>query len=165
VAPRGRAGQPPPPSPWAWPGRRQRLRQEAGQGELRWRNDGIGQAGLWLPESDTEIILSTNRGYEPNWLVESADAAADRVRAAGGSVLTEPFDIPVGRVAIVANPFDNVLVLLDLPKGRYTTDESGMVTGVGDDEQGTCRGRSPAWAGAARSVGAQRRRWDGFLPS
>jgi predicted enzyme related to lactoylglutathione lyase len=98
---------------------------------LRWRDDGIGQVGLGLPESDTEIVLTTGRGYEPNWLVDSADAAAERVREAGGRVLSEPFDIPVGRVAVVADPFGNVLVLLDLSKGRYTTDESGRVTGVG----------------------------------
>jgi predicted enzyme related to lactoylglutathione lyase len=99
--------------------------------ELRWRNDAIGQAGLGLPESDTEIVLTTRLRYEPNWLVESADAAAARVRDAGGRVLHEPFDIPVGRVAVVADPFDNVLVLVDLSKGRYTTDAAGRVTGIG----------------------------------
>jgi predicted enzyme related to lactoylglutathione lyase len=101
---------------------------------LRWRNDSIGQAGLGLPESDTEIVLTTEQAYEPNWLVESADLAAERVRAAGGRVLDGPFDIPVGRLVVVADPFDNVLVLLDLTRGRYTTDESGTVTGVGGVE-------------------------------
>ena len=99
--------------------------------EVRWRHDAAGQVGLGLPESDTEIVLTTRQRYEPNWLVESVDAAVVRVRDAGGRMLHEPFDIPVGRVAIVADPFDNVLVLLDLSKGRYTTDESGNVTGVG----------------------------------
>jgi hypothetical protein len=45
-------------------------------------------------------------------------------------VLSEPFDIPVGRVAVVADPFGNVLVLLDLSKGRYTTDDAGRVTSI-----------------------------------
>lgn len=98
--------------------------------QLRWRNDADGQAGLGLPESDTEIVLTTRHRYEPNWLVESADGAAARFREGGGRVLHEPFDIPVGRVAVVADPFDNVLVLLDLSKGRYTTDEAGRVTGI-----------------------------------
>jgi predicted enzyme related to lactoylglutathione lyase len=97
---------------------------------LLWRNDSIGQAGLRLAESDTEIVLATSLRYEPNWLVASADAAAERVRAAGGKVLREPFDIPVGRVVVVADPFGNVLILLDMSKGHYTTDESGNVTGV-----------------------------------
>jgi predicted enzyme related to lactoylglutathione lyase len=98
--------------------------------QLRWRNNDIGQAGLALPGSDTEIVLTTRQGYEPNWLVTSADQAAAAVRAAGGRVVTGPFDIPVGRVAVVADPFGNILVLLDLSKGRYITDTAGNVTGV-----------------------------------
>jgi hypothetical protein len=33
-------------------------------------------------------------------------------------------------VAVVRDPFGNLLVLLDLSKGTYTTDADGMVTGV-----------------------------------
>jgi predicted enzyme related to lactoylglutathione lyase len=97
---------------------------------LLWRDDTIGQAGLGLPNSATELVLSTRQEYAPNWLVTSADEAAEAVRAAGGRILTEPFDIPVGRLAVVEDPFGNRLVLLDLTKGYYTTDESGTVTGV-----------------------------------
>jgi predicted enzyme related to lactoylglutathione lyase len=98
--------------------------------ELRWRNDQVGQAGLAMPGSDTEIVLTTGQRYEPNWLVTSADDAAAAVQAAGGRVVTGPFDIPVGRVAVVADPFGNILVLVDLSKGRYVTDSAGNVTGV-----------------------------------
>ena len=98
--------------------------------ELRWRNNATGQAGLTLPGSDTEIVLSTRERYEPDWLVASADEAAAAVQAAGGRVVTGPFDIPVGRAAVVADPFGNVLVLLDLSKGHYVTDTTGNVTGV-----------------------------------
>jgi predicted enzyme related to lactoylglutathione lyase len=97
---------------------------------LLWRNDAVGQAGLRLPDSDSELVLATGLNHEPNWLVSSADDAAETVRAAGGRVITEPFDTPVGRVAVVADPFDNVLVLLDLSKGRYATDDAASVTGV-----------------------------------
>jgi predicted enzyme related to lactoylglutathione lyase len=98
--------------------------------ELRWRNDAIGQAGLALAAGDTEIVLTTRQGYEPDWLVASADEAAAAVQAAGGRVVTEPFDIPVGRLAVVADPFGNILVVLDLSKGRYVTDATGNVTAV-----------------------------------
>lgn len=98
--------------------------------QLRWRNDDIGQAGLSVPDSDTEIVLTTQHGYEPNWLVSSADEAAARIEAAGGTMLGRPFDIPVGRIAVVRDPFGNVLVLLDLSKGTYATDEHGSVTAV-----------------------------------
>ena len=104
---------------------------------LLWRNDELGQAGLALADSDTEIVLTTRRPYEPNWLVSSADEAARAVLAAGGSIVAEPFDIPVGRAVVVGDPFGNTLVLLDLSKGVYTTDDHGAVTGVADPERRT----------------------------
>lgn len=97
---------------------------------LRWRNDEIGSAAVAVPESDTEIVLTTQHRYEPNWLVDSADDAADAIATAGGRVLHAAFDIPVGRVAVVADPFDNVLVLIDLTKGRYKTNDDGTVAAV-----------------------------------
>jgi hypothetical protein len=39
----------------------------------------------------------------------------------------------VGRIAVVADAFDNVLVLVDLSKGRYRTDDEGNVTEVVGD--------------------------------
>src|SRR5215211_4794086 len=98
--------------------------------ELVWRNDAIGQAGLRLPDSDTEIVLSTQLEYAPSWLVHFADEAAEEIERAGGRVIEQPFDIPVGRCAVVQDPFGNLLVLLDLSKGLYTTDKYGGVTGV-----------------------------------
>jgi predicted enzyme related to lactoylglutathione lyase len=98
--------------------------------ELLWRNDGLGQVGLRLPESTAELVLSTNQGYAPNWLVRSAAEAVDAVVAAGGQVLQPPTPIPVGQLAVVTDPFGNALVLLDLSTGRYATDEAGRVTHV-----------------------------------
>ena len=97
---------------------------------VKWRNDAIGQAGLELPDGDSELVLTTENGYEPNWLVESADDAVEVFRSNGGRVVAEPVDIPVGRLGVVLDPFGNALVLLDLSKGTYTTDETGHVTGV-----------------------------------
>ena len=47
--------------------------------------------------------------------------AVRRVEELGGSVLSGPEDIPVGRVAKVADPFGNPLVLLDLFTGTFQT--------------------------------------------
>lgn len=45
----------------------------------------------------------------PNWLVyfgvEDADAAVEKVRSGGGTVMNGPIDVPVGRLAVVADPF------------------------------------------------------------
>jgi predicted enzyme related to lactoylglutathione lyase len=98
--------------------------------EVVWRNDTIGQAGLRLPDSDAEIVLSTELEYAPSWLVNFADEAAEEMERAGGRVIEQPFEIPVGRCAVVQDPFGNTLILLDLSKGLYTTDERGSVTGV-----------------------------------
>lgn len=78
----------------------------------------------------TQIVLTTEHGYEPNWLVSSADEAAAEIERSGGKILAPAFDIPVGRVAVVTDPFDNVLVLVDLSKGTYDTDERGDVSSV-----------------------------------
>ena len=98
--------------------------------QLNWRNDAVGQAGLRLPGSDSELVLTTEHGYEPNWLVDSVDTAIETFRRAGGAVVVEPTDIPVGRVGVVLDPFGNALVLVDLSKGTYVTNANGEVVGV-----------------------------------
>jgi predicted enzyme related to lactoylglutathione lyase len=97
--------------------------------QLVWRNQGA--AGVRLADSDTELVLQTRQPEpEVNFRVDSVDQAVTRLTRAGGTVLVEPFDIPVGRVAVVADPFGNPLTILDLGKGRYVTDAAGNVTGV-----------------------------------
>lgn len=98
--------------------------------ELLWRNDDLEQVGLRLPDSETELVLTTRLEYAPNWLVGSIEDAVESVVAAGGAVLAGPAPIPVGRLAVVTDPFANTLVLLDLSSGRYATDSEGRVTGV-----------------------------------
>jgi predicted enzyme related to lactoylglutathione lyase len=97
---------------------------------LLWRNDEVGQAGLALANSDTELVLTTSAPYAPTWLVASVDSAVKAVVDAGGRSVHDPAEVPVGRLAVVADVFGNHLVLLDTSKGRYRTDGSGRVTGV-----------------------------------
>ena len=97
--------------------------------ELIWRT--ATQAALRLPDSDTELVIQTERTEpEVDLLVGSVDDAVRRIQSAGGTVMTEAFDIPVGRLAVVADPFGNPLVLIDLSKGRFVTDADKNVTGV-----------------------------------
>jgi predicted enzyme related to lactoylglutathione lyase len=94
--------------------------------ELKWRSEDA--AGLAMPDSDSEIVLHLRLEHlEPDLLVESADEAARRFVEAGGGLVNGPFDIPVGRVAVVKDPFGNVLSLLDLSKGLLETDAEGNV--------------------------------------
>ncbi len=95
---------------------------------LVWRTET--QAGLRMTDSDAEIVIQTERQeVEVNLLVDSADEAAARIEEAGGRVVVKPFDIQIGRCAVVADPWDNHLVVLDMSKGKLTTDADGNVLG------------------------------------
>ena len=93
--------------------------------EVMWRTPSA--VGLRMHPAETELVLALETGPETDLLVDSVDAAVDRVVRAGGSVLSAPEDIAVGRVAVVADPFGNSLTLLDLSKGRFETDADGNV--------------------------------------
>lgn len=99
--------------------------------ELIWRTGTA--AAVRLPHGGAELVLQTERPEpEVDFLVGSVDDAVGDVVAAGGTLVVEPFDIPVGRVARVADPFGNVLTLVDLSRGRYVTDAGGAVTAVAE---------------------------------
>jgi predicted enzyme related to lactoylglutathione lyase len=87
---------------------------------LLWRNDDVGQAGLALPGGSTELVLTTRQELEPNWLVDSIDDAVAVMTDAGGTLVVEPAPIPVGRVAVIADPFENRFVLVEIVKGYLT---------------------------------------------
>lgn len=97
--------------------------------QLIWRTATAG--GLRMIDTTAEIVLRTERagsdGSEVDLLVVSADAAAEAVVAAGGSVIEPPFDIAIGRRVVVADPWGTPLVLLDLSRGPLVTGDDGNV--------------------------------------
>lgn len=96
--------------------------------ELSWRSEK--SAGLRLPETDAEIVLQTERqGLEVDMLVESADEAVSRFERSGGKIVVPPFDIQIGRCAVVQDPWGNQFVLLDMTKGPLKTDDQKNVIG------------------------------------
>ena len=96
---------------------------------LLWRTES--SAGLRMPDTDAEIVIQTERPEsEANLLVRSAKKAADLIVEAGGSIVEGPFDIRIGRCAVVQDPWGNRLVVLDMSKGRLATDEGGNVVGT-----------------------------------
>jgi len=96
--------------------------------ELIWRT--ATAAGLRLPETDAELVIQTEeQRQEIDFLVDSADAAAEMMERAGGSVIVPPFDIQIGRCVVLEDPWGNPLVLLDTSKGLLATDSDGNVTG------------------------------------
>jgi predicted enzyme related to lactoylglutathione lyase len=99
---------------------------------LRWRTET--QAGLSMANG-TELVVSTAQDAETDLLVEDVPAALRRLVAAGGTVTAGPIELPVGQLAVVRDPFGNVLTLVDLSKGRYRVDERQQVIGVDERQQ------------------------------
>ena len=98
---------------------------------LLWRTEEA--AGLRLAAGESELVLHTDKmPLEVDLKVASADAAVGRFQEAGGRIAVPPFDIQIGRAAVVEDPWGNQLVLLDSSKGYLTTDAEGRVTGVGE---------------------------------
>ena len=104
---------------------------ELGQ-ELVWRTDDA--AGIAVGNSGSEVVLETDPKQPViDLLVDSADDAVRRFVDADGSLLHGPFEIPVGRAAVVADPWGNQCVLLDLSKGTFATDAQKNVIGVSEE--------------------------------
>jgi len=96
--------------------------------KLKWRKED--SAGFQMSESDTEIVIQTSRkGQETDLLVESVVLSVKYLVDAGSRVIVQPFDIDVGKCAIVEDPWGNRHVLLDLSKGVLLTDSEGKVIG------------------------------------
>ncbi len=108
-------------------------RDELGH-EIIWRT--VEEVGLRLPGTDAEIVLHTERAEpEIDLKVQSAEAAAARFEAAGGRILVPPFDIRIGRAAVVEDPWGNRFVLLDASRGLLITDADGNIIGNAPVEQ------------------------------
>jgi predicted enzyme related to lactoylglutathione lyase len=84
--------------------------------ELLWRTDTM--LALGLADSETELVLALDTGPETDLLVESVEDAVASITQAGGTLVAGPDDIPVGKVAVVTDPFGNRLTLVDLTNGR-----------------------------------------------
>ena len=97
--------------------------------KLLWRNEDM--VGLGMENDMTEIVLQSQRKQVLVEIkVESVDESIEKIKEAGGTVEYGPFDVPIGRCAVILDKWDNKYVILDMTKGRYVTDEDGNVTGV-----------------------------------
>jgi lactoylglutathione lyase len=74
------------------------------------------------------LVLHTDaRPMETDLSVEAIPEAIERFVSAGGKVLVGPFEIQIGLCAVVSDPGDNVLVILDMSKGPLRVDENKRV--------------------------------------
>ncbi|MBU2668923.1 VOC family protein [Actinoplanes bogorensis] len=77
--------------------------------------------GMGLPETDAEIVLHTMDLPDDatvHYLVDDVPAAVAEFEREGCTVRTPPFEVPVGRGAVLEDPYGNAVCILDLSTGR-----------------------------------------------
>ena len=92
---------------------------------LLWRSEEA--AGFRMPETDAELVVHRRLAPETDLLVKSVPEAVERLTAAGALCVKPPFDIAIGKCAVVRDPFGNVLTILDQSKGPLKTDDAKSV--------------------------------------
>ena len=92
---------------------------------LIWRSDEA--AGFRMPDTDAELVVHKRLAPETDLLVKSVPEAVERLVAAGATCIEPPFDIAIGKCAVMRDPFGNVLTILDQSKGPLRTDDTKRV--------------------------------------
>lgn len=85
-----------------------------------WR-DGSA-VGMGMPETDAEVVLHNNPAIpnkvEVHYLVDDVVAAVKSYAEKGCRVLEAPFDVLIGKCAVIRDPFGTTICILDLGSGR-----------------------------------------------
>ena len=93
-----------------------------------WKTDT--SIGLGMQDGITEIVIQNERNFqEIDIKVESVIDAINDIERAGGEILCGPFDIKIGKCAVVKDPWNNQYVILDSTKGTFITDDEGNIIG------------------------------------
>src|SRR4029450_170022 len=77
--------------------------------------------GMGFPETDAEIVLHNDATLpakvDVHYLVDDVVQAVATLRSEGCTILVEPFDIVIGKCAVIRDPFDTTLPILDMSRG------------------------------------------------
>jgi catechol 2,3-dioxygenase-like lactoylglutathione lyase family enzyme len=92
---------------------------------LIWRSDDA--AGFEMPDGKAELVVHKRLAPETDLVVKSVAEAFDWLISAGASCIKSPFDIAIGKCAVVKDPFGNILTILDQSKGPLEVDEARNV--------------------------------------
>lgn len=93
-----------------------------------WKTDS--EIGLGMGEGITEIVIQNESNeQEIDIKVESVTKAIEQIERAGGQIIYGPFDIKIGKCAVVKDPWGNKYVILDATKGVFITDDEGNIIG------------------------------------
>ena len=78
--------------------------------------------GMRLAETDAEIVLHNNADIpnkvEVHYLVDDVVMAVKTYAGKGCRVLVQPFEVLIGRCAVIQDPFGTTICLLDQTSGK-----------------------------------------------
>jgi lactoylglutathione lyase len=84
----------------------------------------VDSVGLGMPETDAEVVLNTSKDVPAHisvhYLVDNVENAVTEYQEKGCKIVTVPFDIAIGKCAVIEDPFGNQLAILDMTKGART---------------------------------------------
>ena len=88
---------------------------------LRPNWSGDDAIGLVFPETDAEIVLHNDpnmpSSVEVHYLVDDVVTVVAEYVTKGCQLLVEPFDITIGKCAVIKDPFGIRMCILDMTKG------------------------------------------------
>ena len=91
--------------------------------------------GLKFPESDTEIVLHNDpnipSSVEVYYLVRDVIHEVKSYTEKGCHLLVAPFDIRIGKCAVIKDPFGTRLCILDITKGNRPSNLAGELSTPG----------------------------------
>jgi predicted enzyme related to lactoylglutathione lyase len=76
--------------------------------------------GMGMAETDAEIVLHTMdlpKEIGVHYLVDDVATAVEQYRQKGCTIREEPFEVAIGRCAVLEDAFGNVLCVIDMSKG------------------------------------------------
>lgn len=80
--------------------------------------------GMGMSETDAEIVLHNNPALpnrvEVDFLVDDVMVAFETLQREGCEIVVAPFEIVIGKCAVVRDPFGTVWPILDMSKGPRT---------------------------------------------
>jgi predicted enzyme related to lactoylglutathione lyase len=96
--------------------------------KIIWKTDMA--VGLGMEKGLSEIVIQNERtANETDIKVDSVVDAVKAIKEAGGEIVEGPFDIAIGKCAVIKDPWGNQYVILDSTKGTFITDDDGNIVG------------------------------------
>ena len=76
-----------------------------------------------MSETDTELVVHTDdRPMDAEFLVASVADSTKNFTEGGGRLVRGPFDIQIGKCAVLLDPWGNRIVIVDMTKGMVKVD-------------------------------------------